>query len=138
MDAAAIATTLSQALEFLRQGEHRRARACLAPLGADRIDGAPLPRCAWIVRLIELGQVDEAQAELEALIAQSRTSPVALAPLPALVVAAIAIYGKPTTAADMGLQVHELKRIVPGATLGPDEPMMRAGLLALLNGARAA
>jgi hypothetical protein len=132
---AAIVTTLAKALEFLRAGNARQARARLAPLGADLVGGAPLPRAAWIARLIELGRGDEAEAEIEALLFQAQTSAFAHAPMAVLLRTAVATYGPAGLAAAGVCSPHEIAAVArPGAALGASEPLLRQRLLTLLAG----
>jgi hypothetical protein len=133
-----IAAELEKALVAVRAGDCRTARRHLAWLSSDRVGGAILPKAGRWTTLLERNRLDTVEHEIVAELVQARISPVALVPLPGLVVAAIAIHGPQRTAAAMGLAPHELARIRPGVPLGPDEPMMRAGLLALLNDARPA
>jgi hypothetical protein len=139
MDAGTVVTMLSKALELLRAGDVRQARARLAPLGADLIGGPPLPRCAWIVRLIGLGRVGEAEAEIEALLAAAQNSKFAHASTAALLQTAMGIYGEAGLVVANVASPHELAGLArPGAALGPNEALLRQRLLVLLSVARAA
>jgi hypothetical protein len=139
MDAGAIVIMLSKALTHLRAGEHRRARACLAPLGADVLPAPPLPRAAWITKLIALDRVDEAEAEIEALLAQAQSNTFAHASTSALLQTALGIYGEAGLAAANVASPHEIAGLTrPGAALGPNEALLRQRLLVLLSVARAA
>jgi hypothetical protein len=141
MNAATVATRLAKALAFLRAGNARQARARLAPLGADLIGGAPVPRAAWIVQLLARGRLDEAEAEIEAQLSAAQTSTFVHAPTAALLQTALATYGEAGLANAGVAAPHEIAALTrPGAALGADEPLLRQRLLTLLlaTAARAA
>ena len=139
MNAGIIVSQLAKALELLRAGNLRQARGRLAPLGADLIGGAPVPRAAWIVRLIELDRVDEAEAEIEALLAQAQSNTFAHASTAALLQTAMGNYGAAGLAAANVASPHEIAALTTsGAALGPNEALLRQRLLVLLSVARAA
>jgi hypothetical protein len=138
MDAGTIVQELRTALDHLRAGNVRRARAIMSGLGAPLVGGPPVPRAPWVVALLTGPEprVSTAEAEIKVLLEGAQAGPFAFAATADLVRAALGIYGEAGLVRAGVCSLHEIPALVrPGAPLGPNEPLLRARLLALLGGA---